>query len=219
MTVRVRLSLRSEEFELGRILSVESPAIISLQTVVPIEASLVPFVEVQSRNQESYQEAVVAHPSVERFVAIEATTKETLYALDWESTRDGFLDILRRSDASVLTASGTGRRWQFELRLRSHDGLSALAHRCEEVDMRVELLDVASNPGLGSTAQFGLTALQRETLVQAVKEGYYSIPREVSTQALADQLDISDQAVTERLRRAIRTLATNAFMLPDEDRQ
>jgi len=50
---------------------------------------------------------------------------------------------------------------------------------------------------------YGLTPLQRDTLIQAVQGGYYSIPRGVSTQELAETFDISDQAVTERLRRAI----------------
>ncbi|WP_249361517.1 helix-turn-helix domain-containing protein [Haloterrigena sp. H1] len=33
--------------------------------------------------------------------------------------------------------------------------------------------------------------------------GYYDIPRGCTTAELADELGISDQAVTERLRRAI----------------
>jgi predicted DNA-binding protein YlxM (UPF0122 family) len=49
-------------------------------------------------------------------------------------------------------------------------------------------------------------------LVLAVRNGYYSIPRQVSTQELADTLEISDQAVTERLRRAIETLVENTII-------
>lgn len=63
---------------------------------------------------------------------------------------------------------------------------------------------------------YGLTAPQREALLLAVHRGYYNIPRQCTTVELAEQLDISDQAVTERLRRAIVTLTTNT-LLENED--
>jgi len=47
--------------------------------------------------------------------------------------------------------------------------------------------------------------------------GYYSIPRQTSTQELADEFGISDQAVTERLRRAIETLTENTLIAMEED--
>jgi predicted DNA binding protein len=63
----------------------------------------------------------------------------------------------------------------------------------------------------GSGIWFGLTPAQRETLVAAVDGSYYPIPRRLSTEDLADRFDISDQAVTERLRRAIVALTENAL--------
>ena len=61
-------------------------------------------------------------------------------------------------------------------------------------------------------AEFGVTAPQREALILAVREGYYDLPRETNTTELGDQLGISDQAVTERLRRGIGTLVRNLLM-------
>ena len=59
---------------------------------------------------------------------------------------------------------------------------------------------------------YGLTEAQRDALVLAVEGGYYSIPREMSTNDLGRALEISDQAVTERLRRAIATLTENTLV-------
>jgi predicted DNA binding protein len=44
--------------------------------------------------------------------------------------------------------------------------------------------------------------------VLTVLKGYYDIPRGCTTNELADDLGISDHAVTERLRRAIVMLVT-----------
>jgi predicted DNA binding protein len=51
-----------------------------------------------------------------------------------------------------------------------------------------------------------VTGPQREALVLAVERGYYDIPRRCSTAELAAVLGVSDQAVSERLRRGIATL-------------
>ncbi|MFC7057333.1 helix-turn-helix domain-containing protein [Halovenus salina] len=49
------------------------------------------------------------------------------------------------------------------------------------------------------------------------REGYYSLPRQASTQELAETFDVSDQAITERLRRAIEMLVTNTLLLTADD--
>ncbi|GAB7090231.1 hypothetical protein JCM18237_05020 [Halorubrum luteum] len=52
-----------------------------------------------------------------------------------------------------------------------------------------------------------LTDVQRETLVRAVEAGYYSTPRAVSLDSLADEFDVSKSAVSQRLRKAEATIA------------
>lgn len=56
---------------------------------------------------------------------------------------------------------------------------------------------------------FGLTAPQQEALMLAVREDYYDLSRESGTANLGNQLNISDQTVTEWLRRGIATLVRN----------
>lgn len=50
--------------------------------------------------------------------------------------------------------------------------------------------------------------------MRAVAGGYYAIPRHLSTKDLAKEFDSSDQAVTERLRRAIVTLTEHTLFTP-----
>ena len=46
---------------------------------------------------------------------------------------------------------------------------------------------------------------------------YYSIPRQMATRELADEFGISDQAVTERFRRAIETLTENTLIATEDE--
>jgi predicted DNA binding protein len=45
----------------------------------------------------------------------------------------------------------------------------------------------------------------------AYKNGYYDIPRTISTNNLADALGISDQALSERLRRGTARMIASAL--------
>ncbi|WP_408957857.1 helix-turn-helix domain-containing protein [Natrinema sp. 74] len=58
---------------------------------------------------------------------------------------------------------------------------------------------------------FGLTREQYEALVAARDAGYFTVPREASTEELGDQLGISAPSASERLRRGIDRLLENAL--------
>ncbi|RLM81550.1 helix-turn-helix domain-containing protein, partial [Halobellus sp. Atlit-38R] len=69
----------------------------------------------------------------------------------------------------------------------------------------------------GVSQWYGLSEPQREALTLAVQMGYYDIPRGCTTQELASELGISDQAVTERLRRAIGAFVRRALLTPEPE--
>jgi predicted DNA binding protein len=119
----------------------------------------------------------------------------------------------------MLHAVGKPQTWHFELRFPSHEQLSAFQEFCKGGHITLTVTRIYNPTKPGSGPYFGLSKPQRETIVRAVEGGYYSIPRTISTQALADEFGISDQAVTERLRRAISTLVENTLIGTEEDEQ
>lgn len=55
----------------------------------------------------------------------------------------------------------------------------------------------------------GLTDRQREVVRVAYEMGYYEVPREVTTEEIASELDLDSSTVTEHLQRAERNLLTH----------
>ena len=53
-----------------------------------------------------------------------------------------------------------------------------------------------------------LTEPQQGAVAEAYRHEYYDVPREVSLDELARELEISHQALSERLRRANRVLVS-----------
>lgn len=218
MSVIVEFSLPATSFELGEILSAEGEMSVSLETMVPIGNRSVPFFRTHGSARESFEADIRADPAVSGVHVVSTHDDETVYALDWESPTDGFLRLVDGLDGSVLEATGDAERWVFQLRLPTHEALSALQEECYEADIPLDIQRIYNPTVPEAGPWYGLTTPQREALQTATERGYYSLPRRTSTQELAEMFDLSDQAITERLRRGIETLVSNTLLLsPDAE--
>ena len=212
MAVIVHLRIPADSFELGRILEVKKKGTVELENMVPLGQKAVPFFSVTDDVRASFEKTVGDHPSVERILEITSHDNERLYSLDWNVARDVFFQGIVELNGQLLSASGTASTWQFEIRLPTHEALSEFQDYCENAHLPLEVGRIYNPVRPDAGMWYGVTSPQRETLIRAVEGGYYSIPRQMSTQELAEEFDISDQAVTERLRRAIMTLTENTLI-------
>lgn len=219
MSVIVHLRIPSDAFELGRVLELQDGGTVVMETMVPLGEHAVPFFSVQRDHRNGFEEAVRRYPTVRSLEVVNDHGDRTLYALDWDASRDLLFDGMAEFGAAVLNASGTMGRWQFELRFDSHDRLSAFQEYCADAKIPVDVERVYNPTKPDEGIWYGLTPPQRATLSRAVRGGYYSIPRRISTKELAEEFDVSDQAVTERLRRAIVTLVENTIIAAEESEE
>ncbi|RQG90835.1 helix-turn-helix domain-containing protein [Natrarchaeobius chitinivorans] len=217
MAVIAHLRIPADSFELGRILELEETGTIELENMVPLGEKAVPFFSVSDAVRESFEQNVENHPSVERIIEVTRHDDERLYSLDWNIGRDVFLQGIIDLQGQLLSATGTLNTWEFEIRFPTHEALSEFQEYCSNAHIHLEVGRIYNPVRPGTGMWYGVTEAQRETLMRAVQGGYYSIPRRMSTQDLADDLGISDQAVTERLRRAIETLTENTLIAMEEE--
>ncbi|ELY83426.1 helix-turn-helix domain-containing protein [Natrinema gari] len=98
---------------------------------------------------------------------------------------------------------------------RDWEQFRAMADEVKDTLGEFELLSVTQNEEPGEPLDSGrltevlvskLTDDQLAVLETAYNEGYFDIPRETSATDLADELDIAQSTVSERLRTAERTL-------------
>ncbi|ELY99617.1 MULTISPECIES: helix-turn-helix domain-containing protein [Natrialba] len=98
---------------------------------------------------------------------------------------------------------------------RDWDQFRSMADEVQETLGEFELLSVTQNENPGEPLDSGrltevlvskLTDEQLAVLETAYNYGYFDIPREASATDLADELDIAQSTVSERLRTAERTL-------------
>ena len=212
MSVIVEITIPAGAFELGRILRVEGATQLTLETMVPLGGKPTPFVRIRNDERDLFERSVREHSAVTEIKLVSTNGDETLYALDWEPSEHSLLRRILDLDAVLLGATGTADTWGLELRFPTHEALSAFQDFYVEENIEVTVERIYNPTKADAGPWYGLTPPQRETLATAVEAGYYSLPRQTSTQELADMFDISDQAVTERLRRGIVAFVTNALL-------
>ncbi|MFC7213007.1 helix-turn-helix domain-containing protein [Saliphagus sp. GCM10025334] len=215
MSVIAEFRIASANFELGRILHIEGITSIELENLVPIGEATVPLFWIHNSTRSSFVDAVKRHPTVNDASEVDVFEDRTLFTLDWDANQDHLFRGIRETDGQLLSATGTPDSWAFELRFPDHTALSEFTTRCEDAQISLEVARVYNPTEPDAGPWHGLTGPQREAITLAVEMGYYDIPRGCTTKELADELEISDQAVTERLRRAIGALVTYT-LIPSE---
>lgn len=215
MAVIADVVLTKRAFELGRILSSGAEKSVELETVVPLGEQPVPFFRVFDESA-LFEPKVRDHPAVTDIHPVSTEDEGTLYALDWDVSTDTFFMGLMETDATILGAQSLQTNWEFSLRFPSHDALGDFETYCEDNDVPIEIQQLFNPTRPDAGPWYGLTPPQRESLRMAVERGYYAIPRMISTNELAAEFDVSDQAMTERLRRGIMGLVSNTLLVNEE---
>lgn len=212
MSVIVEFRVSSADFELGRVLSVVDDSTIELETLVPLGDASVPLFWIHNSTEDLFIEQVQDHEVVSTATRVDVFDDRTLFTLDWDANQDALISCIRGNDGQILSATGTPSTWKFEVRFSTHEALSVFSKEAESASISTEVTRVYNPSEPDVHPWYGLTEPQLEALTLAVKKGYYDIPRGCTTKELAAELGISDQAVTERLRRAIVAITT--YTLP-----
>ncbi|NKE37035.1 bacterio-opsin activator [Natronococcus sp. JC468] len=167
-------------------------------------------------SREEIEAALSDAGAVEDYALISDDEDRWLYDVEFDPETVDPFELVLEEDGTVLSASAAGGSWLLSVRVREREGVSSLYDRLVDHDLTptiVRLFDVADE----NHSQCGLTQRQYETLVAAIDHGYFEIPREVSMQELSEELGISHQALSERLRRAYRALVTAELNVAEEE--
>lgn len=116
----------------------------------------------------------------------------------------------------VLHATSGRGGWIATLEVPELEVLQAFRTHCRETDVEfaVERLYHADGGSETVVGAYGLTPVQRETLVTAYERGYFDEPRNASVAVLADALGVSSSAASSRLRRTMAALVEETLVRP-----
>lgn len=209
MTIFAELTVPAGTFRPGPLLPDGTDVRAELERRVP-GGSSVEYVWLVGADRDPVVEGLAARPGVTDLRVVDELPERTLVRLSWEGG-DRVWGAIEETDAVLLGAEGDAESWTLRLRVPDRAGLRRFYERATAEGGAVTLQQVNGFDAPGRGDRFDLSSTQREAVVAAFERGYFEIPRRTTLEGVADELGVSDQAVSERLRRGLETLLEEAL--------
>lgn len=205
MAVVVEFTIPPDAFPLGRAVSGGPDVTVNIETMVPMEQNRMPFLWASDEGSDFDQFEQTLRDS-EVVKSVETLTRfadSVLYYVEWYPEETTFMNGLVESSGTIMDAH-IDESAVFTVRFIDHADLTSFHRFYQEHELPIyidRVYALSDAPGGGRNFGVDLTPSQKEALVMAVENGYFAVPRETKLEELADELDISRQALSELVRR------------------
>ncbi|WP_254761793.1 helix-turn-helix domain-containing protein [Natrinema marinum] len=151
-------------------------------------------------------------PSLRSFEILSTLPERRLFRVTLSPEGERGLTYVDAIDVGVtlLDIEASGNETRYRAQVPSRNALSQYRQRCEERGLSFDLRRLYRS-NADATERHGLTPRQRDVLRRALEAGYFEVPREISTEELAEEFDISSQALSALLRRGHRAILRSMF--------
>ncbi|MFD1514994.1 helix-turn-helix domain-containing protein [Halomarina rubra] len=196
-----RSTVPSVEFSGGRI-------------VKSSEDEVVPILWARGADRDEIREALEEDPSTEDTEILADLDSEWLYRMRWTERVRLVVQMILDSQATLLDAevgAGSGV-WSLRVLYPTREQLSSTYEFCDDNDLTFDVrkvYEMNSEPA----GQYGVTEGQFAALRAACEGGYFQVPRGTDLDAIGEELDLSHQAVSERIRRGMDRLVTETLLI------
>lgn len=203
MSAIAGFSFPATAFPLGKLLEVRPGVQIRLDSMIPTGDAVIPYFWVETPDIEAIEAALADSPLVESARLVDRIGDEALFRVTWGEDIDGVIEAIAETDCVILSGTGHGDHWSFELRFSEYDDLARFFQRINEKNIPVTIEEVHNSVDHAGQPRSLLTTDQAEAIKVALEEGYFDVPRRITLVELGERLNISDSAVSQRIRRGL----------------
>lgn len=213
MATVIRAEIPAEEFALHETFQSIPEVSFECERIVKGGDQIVmPLVWAYGFESDRLNEVLEDDPSVADASLLAEFENELLYRMEWIDQVRLVLQMMTNSQATVLSCYGDNETWILRVLFPTRDSLSHTHEFCNDHGLTFEVHYVREMDG-EPAGRWGLTVEQYEALTTASERGYFQVPREIDLQDLANDIGVSHQALSERLRRGHDVLIQEALMV------
>ncbi|MFC6955395.1 helix-turn-helix domain-containing protein [Halorubellus litoreus] len=187
------------------------------QTVVEDGVKIL-FFTVTGDDYASFEDALLADDTIGEPTLVAEENTHRVYRARVAPATKAVTPTTAKLDIWLVDAKSADGGWLVRLRIPNRDALLRFRDHCGDENIQFHVRRLSTHSA-GDEPFVGLTETQLNTLQTAFDAGYFDIPRGVSQTELAEMLDISTSALSQRLRNALGQLieGTVADDDPTED--
>lgn len=211
METIVEATIPADEFAMNGTVEALDTVQFRIERVAAQDAGyIMPLIWITGTDRDVIENSLGADPSVEAFELVTDLDKKWLYYMMWVDDIEALVRTIVKEDEFLLAAGGNNQTCPLKFHFLERKAVRRVQNYFETLGMSFDAHRIYDqrDSGLGA---YRLTLKQYQTLTLAMDRGYYDIPRRISGQELAGELDISHQALSEQLRRAHKAVITDSI--------
>lgn len=217
MAVIAEFTVPATSFALRRTFEVVPDVTIEVERLATHSREWVmPFLWATSDDIVAVENALREDPSVAEVERIGHDGTVGEFEVEWDEDFQELIDAIVNQHGILLEADAAAGTWHLKLKFTYRDAVGEFQTYFSEREYEFELQRIYESTA-PKEREYDLTPAQYEVLVTALEQGYFSIPRDAQIDDLAEELDVSTNAVSQRLRRATRNLTTNTLAVSTPD--
>ncbi|AFK19590.1 DNA-binding protein [Haloferax mediterranei ATCC 33500] len=214
------------EVELGHSLddSCLSPAFddseleITFMGCVPVSGEPVPYFFARGAGSDAVADLLETHAGVKDFEVVSDSPEGRLYRCEWMLRDDGLISTIQECRGIVREIVGTKHGWTLSVYFPTNEQTTRFHDTCLERDIDIDVRRVESSRlDERRYPNSNLSEKQLAALKLAFTRGYFETPKETTLSDIAANLEISEQALSQRLRRGLRHLVGSAVEDLEDD--
>jgi len=211
MSVIVEFSLSSPRLNLYEATTAVPEATLEVESVDSVgDGELNTVIMVRDGDLDAFDEALREDPTVTDVTLLDQLPEHALYSYRYaEESELQLYPVWLELGAAQLHIECQDGTWFLRIRFPDRDALAEFESICQDEGVEFVLHRIYGESG--GAERDSLTDAQREALGLALDAGYLDVPRTATLSAVADELGVSEQSASERLRRATRNLAADAL--------
>jgi len=196
----------SDTLVLGALFEAHPAATVEIEGVIPTGTAMTPYFWVDGVSERQVRDSLDSETGVNGVEIVDTFEGRALLRCNCQNGHNKLFDIVAACDVSLLAAEGTADGWTLTFRGNEAGALARFDEASREAGLSLELCDLHDTARPITEDATVLTQPQREALRLAYENGYYETPRETTLAEIAGELDISRQALANRLARGYRSL-------------
>lgn len=213
MSVIADVTIPADSFALGQTLAACPDVSVEVERLASHSTEwALPFLWASGDDLEAFQDAMEGDPTIDSCSVVEEIGGEVLYKVHWTDEVLGLITEMIDEHASFLEATARNERWRLKLRFAEEGQVSSFQEHFAERGYSFDVHRIV-HPSAPREQEYGLTAEQREALVTALDAGYFSVPRDRSIEELSEELELSTNAVSQRIRRGSANLVRHTLTI------
>lgn len=177
---------------------------------------IMPFLWATADDLESVEDTLGDDPCIEEVYLLDEDGRVGYFNVHWAERIQQLVDQIVDQHGIMHEAEAGNGNWYLKLQFVDRDALEEFQRYFDEEGLSFEL-ERMYDGNVPKEREYDMTPGQREALVTALEMGYFAVPRRAQIAELAEELDISTNAVSERLRRATGNLTKNTLTFPPSE--